>query len=195
MRFVCAKCQANYSIANERVKGKILKIRCKKCALVITVREPAIEQSVIDLSSEWFVVVDAEQIGPLSRAELDARYARGEIDDETFIWADGMSDWVEYAMIFGSPSKPKPEPPQPRLLGTTETSGARVQEEASAIDVMGRRKRVDPRTRWPVDFSGHGAAIREEMQQIISRCIDPRPGMGFGSFEELERALERLRRS
>ncbi|MEZ4359504.1 MAG: GYF domain-containing protein [Kofleriaceae bacterium] len=39
MKFSCDRCQARYSISDERVRGKILKIRCKSCANVITVRE------------------------------------------------------------------------------------------------------------------------------------------------------------
>jgi predicted Zn finger-like uncharacterized protein len=39
MKFLCDRCKTRYSIADERVRGKILKIRCKNCSNVITVRE------------------------------------------------------------------------------------------------------------------------------------------------------------
>jgi len=39
MKFVCDKCHTKYSIADERVHGRVLKIRCKSCSNVITVRE------------------------------------------------------------------------------------------------------------------------------------------------------------
>lgn len=39
MRFTCDACSAKYSIADDRVKGRILKIRCKACNHIITVRE------------------------------------------------------------------------------------------------------------------------------------------------------------
>ncbi|MEO6951802.1 MAG: AgmX/PglI C-terminal domain-containing protein [Polyangia bacterium] len=39
MKFLCDSCGTKYSIADERVKGRVLKIRCKKCDFVITVRE------------------------------------------------------------------------------------------------------------------------------------------------------------
>jgi predicted Zn finger-like uncharacterized protein len=39
VRFACDRCKTRYSIADERVRGKILKIRCKSCANVITVKE------------------------------------------------------------------------------------------------------------------------------------------------------------
>ena len=39
MKFSCERCKTRYSIADERVRGKILKIRCKTCSSVISVRE------------------------------------------------------------------------------------------------------------------------------------------------------------
>lgn len=39
MKFYCHHCNKPYLIADERVRGKILKIRCKSCSTVITVRE------------------------------------------------------------------------------------------------------------------------------------------------------------
>ncbi|HWM87497.1 MAG TPA: AgmX/PglI C-terminal domain-containing protein [Kofleriaceae bacterium] len=39
MKFHCDRCKTRYSIADDRVRGKILKIRCKNCSSVITVKE------------------------------------------------------------------------------------------------------------------------------------------------------------
>ena len=39
MKFQCDRCKKPYVIADERVRGKILKIRCKNCSAIITVRE------------------------------------------------------------------------------------------------------------------------------------------------------------
>lgn len=39
MKFVCERCHTKYSIADEKVRGKVLKVRCKNCEDVITVRE------------------------------------------------------------------------------------------------------------------------------------------------------------
>lgn len=39
MKFICDKCKTKYSIADTKVKGKVLKIRCKNCSNIITVRE------------------------------------------------------------------------------------------------------------------------------------------------------------
>src|SRR5689334_4017879 len=38
MKIVCDACSAKYSIADDKVKGKVFKIRCKKCSNIIVVR-------------------------------------------------------------------------------------------------------------------------------------------------------------
>jgi predicted Zn finger-like uncharacterized protein len=98
MKFVCDKCNTRYSIADERVHGRVLKIRCKACNNVITVREehaapaaPAADslhgalesfqrdEEATRVSSmppaaepgspdDWFVSFDGEQEGPLPLA-------------------------------------------------------------------------------------------------------------------------------
>src|SRR5262249_31733130 len=40
MKFLCDRCNTKYSIADEKVRRKILKIRCKNCTNIITVRDP-----------------------------------------------------------------------------------------------------------------------------------------------------------
>ena len=37
MKVTCQSCQAKYTIADEKVRGKVAKIRCKKCGTTIIV--------------------------------------------------------------------------------------------------------------------------------------------------------------
>jgi len=39
MKFSCDNCQTRYSIGDEKVRGKVLKIRCKTCGSIVVVRE------------------------------------------------------------------------------------------------------------------------------------------------------------
>ncbi|HUT77318.1 MAG TPA: GYF domain-containing protein [Polyangia bacterium] len=49
MKIVCENCGAKYSIADEKIKGKVFKIRCKKCSESIVVRGDAqVEQPVAE---------------------------------------------------------------------------------------------------------------------------------------------------
>src|SRR5512137_2560772 len=38
MKIICDNCATKYSIADEKVRGKVFKIRCKKCSHIIVVR-------------------------------------------------------------------------------------------------------------------------------------------------------------
>ncbi len=41
MRFTCKKCHAKYTIADERIRGRAIKFRCKRCNTVLVVRAPS----------------------------------------------------------------------------------------------------------------------------------------------------------
>src|SRR5262245_14383979 len=127
MKIVCDNCSTKYSIADEKVRGKVFKIKCKKCSHIIVVKgqEGAAaegapvgpggfdqkETKVFDYSgydgsqasagasapgaaeAVWHLVIDREQVGPLSPVELQQKWAAGEIDAETYAWREGFGDW------------------------------------------------------------------------------------------------------
>lgn len=122
MKIVCDACGAKYSIADEKVAGKVFKIRCKKCSNIIVVRGvkeeaaagPAFghdekETRVFDYSGYddpqsavaaneadgaiWHLVIDQEQVGPMTSDEVRARFAAGEIEAHSFVWREGFDDW------------------------------------------------------------------------------------------------------
>jgi predicted Zn finger-like uncharacterized protein len=128
MKIVCDACSAKYSIADEKVAGKVFKIRCKKCSNIIVVRgvtaeEPAAqpqqqfdqkETKVFDYSGydnpseaaaagedegEWHVVIDQEQVGPLTPEEVQRKFVSGEIDADTYTGKEGFGDWERLADI------------------------------------------------------------------------------------------------
>jgi len=127
MKIVCDACQAKYSISDDKVQGKVFKIRCKKCSNVIVVRggagaaEPAPaaqsapggdkETRVYDYGHEasaqpaaaedaiWHLVIQQEQVGPMTAGDVQHRLASGEIDAETFAWREGFADWTPLAQI------------------------------------------------------------------------------------------------
>ncbi|MGB5704967.1 MAG: GYF domain-containing protein, partial [Polyangiales bacterium] len=116
MKIVCDSCGAKYSIADEKVAGKIFKIRCKKCASVLEVRgdqtgaHPFADASRPQEPSgeaTWYIVVDGEQKGPLPPIELSQLFAKGAVGLDSYIWKEGFDDWKvasevpELAQIFG----------------------------------------------------------------------------------------------
>ncbi|HJZ84640.1 MAG TPA: GYF domain-containing protein [Polyangia bacterium] len=142
MKIVCDNCATKYSIADDKVRGKVFKIRCKKCSHIIVVRgtgdgavsdhaqnvpSSAVSQEtsgptkgfaeketkVFDYAGApgdtaaaagadgavWHLVIDREQVGPMNADDVRARFARGEIDGETYAWREGFSDWQKLSAI------------------------------------------------------------------------------------------------
>jgi predicted Zn finger-like uncharacterized protein len=123
MKIVCDACQAKYSISDDKVQGKVFKIRCKKCSNIIVVRggagaqeaapAPAQEKDtrVYDYGYEggeqapagdeavWHVVINQDQVGPMTAAEVQQRFAGGEIDAETYAWREGFADWIPLSQV------------------------------------------------------------------------------------------------
>jgi predicted Zn finger-like uncharacterized protein len=116
MKFVCERCHTRYSIADDKVRQKILKIRCKTCENVITVRDPgssAIQPAVsaphsqpppapapsrapappMATAREWFVAINGQQEGPVTRGEAAKRISEALSDDEVYIWKEGLDGW------------------------------------------------------------------------------------------------------
>jgi predicted Zn finger-like uncharacterized protein len=152
MKIVCEACQAKYSIADEKVRGKVFKIRCKKCSHVIVVRgsgEPATGASAefaaspssapdLALDAGWHIVVDGEQVGPLSEGDIRARLARGEIGPDTYIWKEGLPDWVKISTMAEWRSEPETGSPFTAAEEGGPFAGAATQVSASppGVDVF-----------------------------------------------------------
>jgi len=114
MKFYCDNCHAKYAIADEKVRGKILKVRCKSCDHVITVREPrapaasaaAVGPSVGGPSRPlpprapspakiaWHYAINGQSFGPFEEEKLAAMFESGEIGDACYVWQAAFgADW------------------------------------------------------------------------------------------------------
>ncbi len=129
MKIVCEACQAKYSISDDKVRGKVFKIRCKKCSQVIVVKGTgdgadaagefsgaSVSGSAMDAVSEgaaWHVVINGDQVGPLADSDVRTRMGRGELSSDSFIWKEGFSDWVKIASLgeFADMVAPAPAAP------------------------------------------------------------------------------------
>lgn len=100
MKIECDKCSAKYSIADEKVRGKTFKIRCKKCSNVIIVRDKGVVSeagaaAAVDSGGPgWHIAINGETVGPLGEDEVRQRFAAGEIDRDTAVWQEGFDDWL-----------------------------------------------------------------------------------------------------
>ena len=104
MKIICDSCGTKYSISDDKVRGKVFKIRCKKCSHIIVVRggESGAEEAAPAPAAEgggWHIVVEGEQVGPIADADVRGRIERGEIKGDTYIWKEGFADWLKISAV------------------------------------------------------------------------------------------------
>lgn len=98
MKITCQSCQAKYTIADEKVLGKVVKIRCKKCQETIVVNgvdpAPGADVNAPAGDGDWTVnVADGDQRN-MSVQQIAEAFRAGVVHDETYCWRDGMEDWL-----------------------------------------------------------------------------------------------------
>jgi predicted Zn finger-like uncharacterized protein len=127
MKIICDSCGTKYSISDDKVRGKVFKIRCKKCSHIIVVRggenaaaEPAAASAPV--ADGWHIVVDGEQVGPIAEADVRARIERGEIKGDTYTWKEGFTDWVKLSSV----------PEFASLVGSTDSDSGPAADVVSA---------------------------------------------------------------
>lgn len=214
MKINCEACQAKYTIADEKVAGKIVKIKCKKCGTTIVVngnelgaaaQQPAYaapaaapaggEEGATQVfgeqgggADEWTVNVTDDDQRTMTAAQVAAEYGAGVINDDTYVWRDGMADWLPLgevgellAAIRGggghveslsaTRAMPNPAPVAAAGLGGTVV----MEERALAPSPLAARAAVSPsaaarRPRAGVDLFGAAAAAPEP---AAGPAVDP----------------------
>jgi predicted Zn finger-like uncharacterized protein len=111
MKITCQSCQSKYNVADEKVEGKIVKIRCRKCGATIVVNgtggasangtaDTTAQQGTVGSGdAQWHVNVGDNDQRTLTLGELVDAYNAGVVTQETFIWCDGMDDWRPLAEV------------------------------------------------------------------------------------------------
>jgi predicted Zn finger-like uncharacterized protein len=141
MKITCQSCHSKYNVADEKVQGKVAKIRCRKCGATMVVdgtgaaaanggsppSAPAVDSPAGAASSnavgapdisQWHVNVAEGDQRTMTLAEVVDAYHTGTVTQDTYIWTDGMDDWkalgeVEaiLAALHGTEQAPPPPPP------------------------------------------------------------------------------------
>jgi predicted Zn finger-like uncharacterized protein len=133
MKVTCQACSAQYTIADDKVKGRKVKIRCKACQTPIVVdgQNPPPEAPSTGLSEAppaldpfapetalapdadvWNVNLSDTDSRTMTTAEVIEGFRSGLITTDAFVWKDGMGDWlpimdcVELAPLLSGPTAP-----------------------------------------------------------------------------------------
>jgi len=89
MRIVCDSCAACYSIDDARLPAGPFKVRCKRCQRAIVVNHTAPRKP----PPRWHLVIDGQEVGPLTSEEVREGLISGVIDGKTNAWRDGLPGW------------------------------------------------------------------------------------------------------
>src|SRR5438445_1362620 len=202
MQFICETCRANLQIADEKLRGKRLIVRCKRCGVQIRIADPALAappqpaipgaqaaprtaapppplQAFASEPAVWFAVVRGAQSGPLTRSELETRVTAGEIHPGTYVWKVGTDAWVrahtERELVALFPSAP-PAPvhdPMPAAAPSTPAEGSVPTLAASAPSEPAGPARPEP-TRTPAPRIRPGDAALDLARWGVDELSRPR---------------------
>lgn len=132
MKVTCQACSAEYTIADDKVKGRKVKIRCKACQTPIVVdgqnptadvgsgaSEPppaldpfAPETAIAPEADVWNVNLSDTDSRTMTTAEVLDAFRTGVVTTDAYVWKDGMTDWVpimecvELAPLLSGPTDP-----------------------------------------------------------------------------------------
>jgi predicted Zn finger-like uncharacterized protein len=122
MKITCQACAAKYTIADDKVRGKTVKIKCKKCgaSIVASGKEgeagglaPAGATGGAPSEIFWTVNVGEGDQRSVGASDIANMLASGEVNSESYAWRDGMTDWLplsqvpELASIFSATAAPE----------------------------------------------------------------------------------------
>lgn len=117
MKITCESCGAKYAIADDKVVGRKVKVRCKSCstAIVVDGTQPAaapyggapeedeatrVVQGPPAFGDEpagadgWSVNLSDTDQRTMTTEEIVSGWHSGLITEDAFVWRDGMPDWV-----------------------------------------------------------------------------------------------------
>lgn len=107
MRVQCEQCAAAYSVADEKVAGRKLKQKCRKCGAQMLIdgtalshddtpmAVPAAARAPADQGDQavWHIALGDTTQGPYTLEELAQYYADGSVVLDTLVCRDGWNDW------------------------------------------------------------------------------------------------------
>jgi len=109
MIFGCPNCDTDCPIPDDRIKNRILKVRCKQCKHVFYVKDPKLDSEVPTTNTEvpptptedeiWFYAMHQQTHGPVSNGAMRHLIESAQILSSTLVWKEGMSGWKPMSSV------------------------------------------------------------------------------------------------
>ncbi len=99
MQFSCGECSTRYAVPDEKVRGKRIRTKCRRCGAEIFVEGPPEEPVAQPPSSKgpeepWTVSSDRLERRQMTTSELVEAYAIGALGRHALVWKQGMIEWA-----------------------------------------------------------------------------------------------------
>ncbi|NUO51678.1 MAG: DUF4339 domain-containing protein [Polyangiaceae bacterium] len=150
MKITCHSCAAKYTVSDEKVQGKTVKMKCRKCGATIVVGGAAApgegaaeggpdDGGGVDLpAGSYLVNVTEGDQRTMQLAEVIEAYNQGVVTGDTYVWADGMADWQALSenevivAALNAAASGAPTPAAAPYGGTNGTNGNHSYEQPAA---------------------------------------------------------------
>ncbi len=206
MKITCQACGAKYTIADDKVRGRKVKIRCKGCSAPIVVdaaqqqaqadATPA-DTGASDLGSEaldtagqsvpppadgWSVNLSDTDQRTMTTEEIVAGFKSGLVTPDAFVWKEGMGDWapvLECAELkpLLEAAKPAATPAAPAVTPFAAPAAVAAAAPAAAAPAAAGARLAGGRAPAAVDLFGGVANAGSEEEEVATSA----PSMGAGA--------------
>ncbi len=161
MKITCQSCQSKYTVSDEKVQGKTVKIKCRKCGATILVNSSGVTTSgggtaesvstdASPAAGSYLVNVGEGDQRSMTVAEIVSAYQSSVVTSETYIWADGMADWQPLSQVDAIISALSSSGPSAPVAAASAPQAARREPERRA-DIFARGRGVRARARRELD--------------------------------------------
>lgn len=162
MKISCQNCSSKYTVSDEKVQGKTVKLKCKKCGATILVNAGGATtvaggagvadhaSSPPDASTDgtsYMVNVGEGDQRTMSLGEIVAAYQSQVVTADTYVWADGMTDWLPLGQVeaivsalsgTSAASAHVPSSPPPAVAPMAAASSAETAASAASLAASSR---------------------------------------------------------
>jgi predicted Zn finger-like uncharacterized protein len=134
VKFLCEQCKAKYQIADDKVAGKTVRMKCRKCGHLIEMRAEVTESSV----ATELLSLPSGGGGPSAPPRPSAKSG------------SPRPNALAASFALPRPAAPKPERPQGALAGAFKSSVQREDENSAPFDMS----ELSPSDDWYVAING-----------------------------------------
>jgi predicted Zn finger-like uncharacterized protein len=191
MKITCQSCQSKYTVSDEKVQGKTVKIKCRKCGATILVNSGGVTTSApadpVSLSSgggdaggsSFLVNVAEGDQRSMTMPEIIVAYQSSVVNAETYVWADGMNDWQPLgqvdAIVAALNAPPASAVPVSAAPEPEPRAAARRDPGPRGPDLFGSRPATDDLA-VASPFNGSSAAARASAASSMASAPAARAG-------------------